>query len=65
MDVAGTYIVATLPGFSTLSRKKKILRMALHNMTKQGIRDALHNADSFDWQNADRAQLNPNRWEST
>jgi hypothetical protein len=57
MDVAGTYIVATLPGFSTLSRKKKILRMALHNMTKQGIRDALHNAGSFDWQNAEAGRL--------
>ena len=57
MDVAGTYIVATLPGFSALSSKKKILRVILHNMTKQGIRDALHNADSFDWHNAEAGRL--------
>jgi hypothetical protein len=57
MDVAGSYIVATLPGFTTLSHEKKIFRIALHNMTEQGIREALHNSDFFDWHTVEAGRL--------
>ena len=57
IDIAGTYIAATLPGFSSLSKGANVLRVALHDTTTEGIRDAINKATNFDWHNAEAGRL--------
>ena len=57
MDIAGTYIAATLPGFSALARKGNVKRAIFHDTTTKGIQTAISEGSDFDWHNAEAGRF--------
>ena len=57
MDVAGTYIASTLPGFDSIARRKDILRLSLCDTTREGVRNAIAKSVAFDWHNAEAGRF--------